>query len=97
VDDSRVASRRSAGLGADRDLLVPDNTEDADWHGVPYVSTRAVPYVVASDTVGGASHGSHEHPIAKAYSAPENFDEPLRYSGHVEQPDGSFEFSPVFD
>ena len=36
-------------------------------------------------------------PIAKAYIAPENFDEPLRYSGHVEQPDGSLEFSPVFD
>jgi hypothetical protein len=36
-------------------------------------------------------------PIARAYIAPENYDEPLRYSGHVEQPDGSLEFSPVFD
>ena len=36
-------------------------------------------------------------PIARAYIAPENFNEPLRYSGHVEQPDGSLEFSPVFD
>ena len=35
-------------------------------------------------------------PVARAYIAPENFDEPLRYSGHVEQPDGSLEFSPVF-
>ena len=35
--------------------------------------------------------------VAKAYIAPENADEPLRYSGHVERPDGSFEFSPVFD
>jgi hypothetical protein len=66
VDDSRVASQRSTGLGAEGDLLVLDNAEDADWHGVPYVSTRAAPYVVASDTVGGASHGSHKHPIAKA-------------------------------
>ena len=40
---------------------------------------------------------SMDTPIAKAYIAPENIDEPLRYSGHVEQPDGSFEFSPVFD
>jgi len=36
-------------------------------------------------------------PIAKAYLAPENIDEPIRYSGHVEQPDGSFEFSPVYE
>jgi hypothetical protein len=35
-------------------------------------------------------------PIARAYIAPENLDEPIRYSGHVERPDGSFEFSPVF-
>jgi hypothetical protein len=35
--------------------------------------------------------------VARAYIAPENVDEPLRYSGHVERPDGSFEFSPVFD
>jgi hypothetical protein len=34
--------------------------------------------------------------IAKAYVATENVDLPLRYSGHVELPDGSFEFSPVF-
>ena len=38
-----------------------------------------------------------ESPIAKAYIAPENFDEPLRYSGYVEQPDGRPEFSPTFD
>ncbi len=36
-------------------------------------------------------------PIAKAYIAPENYEEPIRYSGHVERPDGSFEFSPTFD
>jgi len=36
-------------------------------------------------------------PIAKAYIAPENYDGPIRYSGHVEQPDGRVEFSPVFD
>jgi len=35
--------------------------------------------------------------VARAYIAPENVDEPLRFSGHVERPDGSFEFSPVFD
>jgi hypothetical protein len=40
---------------------------------------------------------SMDTPIAKAYIAPENIDEPLRYSSHVEQPDGSFDFSPVFD
>jgi len=40
----------------------------------------------------GASHRKHDYPIAKAYLAPENIDEPIRYSGHVEQPDGSFEF-----
>jgi len=34
-------------------------------------------------------------PIAKAYIAPENIDEPIRYSGHIERSDGSFEFSPV--
>ena len=38
-----------------------------------------------------------ETPIARAHIAPENLDEPIRYSGHVERPDGSFEFSPVFD
>ncbi len=31
-----------------------------------------------------------------AYIAPENIKEPLRFSGHVENPDGSIEFSPVF-
>jgi hypothetical protein len=36
-------------------------------------------------------------PIAKAYIAPENYEEPIRYSGHVEHPTGRFEFSPVFD
>ena len=35
--------------------------------------------------------------IAKAYIAPENVDEPLRYSGYVEQSDGHPEFSPTFD
>ena len=35
--------------------------------------------------------------IATAYIAPENCEAPIRYSGHVERPDGSFEFSPVFD
>ena len=35
--------------------------------------------------------------IAKAYLAPESIHEPLRYSGHVERPDGRFEFSPTFD
>jgi hypothetical protein len=35
-------------------------------------------------------------PNSKAYIAPENFNEPIRYSGHIEQLDGSFEFSPVF-
>ena len=34
--------------------------------------------------------------IARSYIAPENAEEPLRFSGHVEQPDGSIEFSPVF-
>jgi hypothetical protein len=34
--------------------------------------------------------------FAKAYLAPENDDEPIRYSGHVEQPNGRFEFSPIF-
>lgn len=37
-----------------------------------------------------------DSPFAKAYIAPENFEEPVRYSGHVEQPDGSLEFSPIF-
>lgn len=37
------------------------------------------------------------NPPARAYVAPENVEEPLRYSGHVEQPDGRFEFSPVYD
>jgi len=36
-------------------------------------------------------------PVAKAYIAPENYEEPIRYSGHVENADGRFEFSPVFD
>jgi hypothetical protein len=39
---------------------------------------------------------SMDIPISKAYISPENYDEPIRYSGHVERPDGSFEFSPVF-
>ena len=34
--------------------------------------------------------------ISKAYIAPENFDPPYRHSGHVERPDGTLEFSPVF-
>ncbi|HEV3187189.1 MAG TPA: hypothetical protein VGZ04_03985 [Acidimicrobiales bacterium] len=40
---------------------------------------------------------SVDTPISKAYIAPENDDEPIRYSGHIERTDGSFEFSPVFD
>ncbi len=40
---------------------------------------------------------SVESPIAKAYIAPDNFDEPLRFSGYVEQPDGRLEFSPTFE
>jgi hypothetical protein len=39
---------------------------------------------------------SMDIPISKAYISPENYDEPIRYSGHVERPDGSLEFSPVF-
>jgi hypothetical protein len=39
---------------------------------------------------------SDNTPPAKAYVAPENVERPLRYSGHLELPDGSFEFSPVF-
>lgn len=35
-------------------------------------------------------------PRARAYIAPENHDEPIRYSGYVERPDGVFEFSPTF-
>lgn len=35
-------------------------------------------------------------PRAKAYIAPENYEEPIRFSGHVEHPGGGLEFSPVF-
>jgi len=35
--------------------------------------------------------------VARAYIAPENFDQPLRYSGYVEQSNGSPEFSPTFE
>ena len=38
-----------------------------------------------------------ESPKAKAYIAPENVAEPLRYSGYVAQSDGRLEFSPAFD
>jgi hypothetical protein len=35
--------------------------------------------------------------IARACIAPENYEEPICYSGHVEHRTGRFEFSPVFD
>lgn len=35
-------------------------------------------------------------PPAKAFIAPENYEEPIRFSGHVERPGGDLEFSPVF-
>ncbi len=37
-------------------------------------------------------------PLAgRAYIAPEGLEEPIRYSGHVELPDGTMEFSLRFD
>lgn len=54
--------------------------------------TRRVRFVLAVLTMD-----KMESPIAKAYIAPENFEEPLRYSGYVQQPDGRPEFSPTFD
>ena len=51
---------------------------------------------------GGAHHGDAlamglvTNLPAKAYIAPENDEEPIRFSGHVEYPGGDLEFSPRF-